>query len=71
MLDNLLKGINLADYEGVNELIVSIEDLKTLRREVIVLKALNEDKEQKIGSLTAQLAEVVNKQETRRLDEYV
>ena len=35
LLDNLLKGINLADLDGIKEIEVSVEDLQLMRREIL------------------------------------
>ncbi len=34
-LDTLLHGINLADYEGAKDLVVSIKDLRLLRKTIL------------------------------------
>ena len=47
-IDELLSGINLANYEPIDELVVKIDDLMNLRNEILSLqeniKYLNKEK---------------------------
>jgi hypothetical protein len=61
-IDDILKAVNLADYDGAKVLEVSIDDLKFLCNEIIDLRANNRRYKDNIKILEAKLYHsVINK----------
>jgi acyl-[acyl carrier protein]--UDP-N-acetylglucosamine O-acyltransferase len=53
-VSNILEAINLADYEGVKRIEVSVNDLQTLRHEIINLYSKAEIHRKEMARLQAE-----------------
>ena len=77
-VDNLLKAINLAHYDGVKNLNVSIGDLHALRAKILYLQETNKDLTKalhmakgEVERTSGKLLELMEREELPRLDKYV
>jgi len=68
-IDNLLKGINLADLDGVKSIEVSLKDLQLLRRELIKAWAIEDALRHEKSIVSAKLG-LCQLEKPIRLDTY-
>ena len=74
-IDELLSGINLANYEPIDELVVKIDDLMNLRNEILSLreniKYLNKEKSMLKANNNDLTSKLLNKPNYNELDSFI